>query len=92
MKIELTFLDGLFIDILEKGNIDQETIKLIIEFIKTHQYDTESFRMDLNAYNDIKQSNLYNISNQNMEFLSDSKQFITNFDCMFYTIFKGVII
>ena len=79
----MTFLDGLFIDISQKRNIDQETIKLIIGFMKTHQYDTDAFRSDLNTNNN-EESNLYRVCNENMEFVSTSNQFITNIDCMFY--------
>ena len=78
-------MDGLFSDISEKGNIDQETICHVIKFMKTHQFDTDSFRNDLTAIN-YEQSNLYNVSNQNMDFVSTSNQFITNIDCMFYLL------
>ena len=83
IKTELTFLDGLFIDISEQGNVDQGTIKLIIQFMRTHQFDTDSFKDDINTNNDDRQSNLYNISNQNTQFMSISNRFITNTDCMF---------
>ena len=85
MKTELTFLDGLFIDISEKGNIDPETIELIIKFMKAQKYDTDAFRNDLNTNNN-EQSNLYNISMENIELISTSNEFITYIDCMLYQL------
>ena len=69
-------------------SIDQETIKVVIEFMKGHQYDTDAFGDDLNAVNH-QQSNLYNICHQNMEFLSTCNQFMTNIYCMF-TLFDNI--
>ena len=47
INTDVTFLDGLLIDLSEKQNVDQEAIKFLIEFMKTHQYDTDSFKYDL---------------------------------------------
>ena len=81
-------LDSLFIDVSKKENIDPETTKRIIQFIKTHQFDTDSFRYDLNTNDNNKQSNLCNISNQNMEFISISNQCMSSraFDNMYSTM------
>ena len=86
---ESTFLDALFIHISENGNVDQETIKLVIEFMKRHQYDTDSFRNDLSSINN-NQTNMYNICNENIDFMAASKQFITNIDCMFYIVLDNI--
>ena len=82
---ELTFLNGLFAHIAEKGNIDQDTINRIIQFMKSHQFDSDAFKDDLNVLNN-QQSNLYRVSNQNMEFMSTSNHFITNIYCMIYIV------
>ena len=50
--------------------------------MKTHQYDSDALRDDLIRIND-EESNLYNICNGNKKFISTSKQFITNIECMF---------
>ena len=71
--------------ISEKENIDRETVNVVIEFMKRHQYDTDAFRNDWNTINNT-QSNLYNICNGSMEFASTSNQFITNIDCMLFII------
>ena len=88
MNTELTFLDGLFANISEKGNIDEQTINFITGFMKTHQYDSDALREDLNTDNN-QQSNLYNVCNQNMEFVLTSTQYTTNIDCMFMLFYKS---
>ena len=50
--------------------------------MKNHQYDSDALKDDLNV-TDNQQSNVYNVSNQNMEFISKSNQFIQNIECMF---------
>ena len=72
-------------DVSERGNTVQETMKLIMDFMKTHQYDTDAFRDDLNTTSN-RQSNLFIVCDENMEFISILNRFITNIDCMFYVV------
>ena len=78
-----TFLDGLFEHILEQNNIDQQTVKAIIEFMKTSGYDSDALKEDVISNTDQQQSNLFNISNENMEFILICNRFISTVDCMF---------
>ena len=57
--------------------------------MKSHNYDTDSFKDDLNTVN-TEQSNLYSVCNKNMKLMATSKQFITNIDCMFYILFNKI--
>ena len=49
--------------------------------MKNNQYDSDALKDDLDTVNH-RQSNLGNVANQNMEFISTSNQFITNIECM----------
>ena len=75
---DITFLDGLFNHVIETNVVKQETIKLIIEFMKNNQYDTDAFREDWNTKPE--QSNLFNICTG---FTSTCNQFMTQLQCMF---------
>ena len=75
-------MDGLFAELSEKGTVDQKAIKGVMDFMKTHHFDSDAFKDDLGTTKN-EQSNVYNVSDQNMDCIATSNQFITNIECMF---------
>ena len=50
--------------------------------MKTNGYDSDALKEDLISNTDKNQSNLFIISNENMQFISTCNQFIANVECM----------
>ena len=56
----------------------------VYDFMKTHQYDSDAVKDDLYG-NDHQQSNLFHVSEQNMDFSVTCNQFISNIKSMFHS-------